>query len=239
MDLICGMHRSGTSLVARVAYEVGADFGDPTGFHPADRWNPDGYFEQREILDVNRHLVNGPWGRVAYLRLPTERTICRRASNISEQLATLATKYRDKAVKENRFCLTLGTWRAHGAAVEKLLIVYRDPSSVARSLGKRNRIPRFLALRLWAEHYRRLLRTAQDIPAACLSYDRMVADEAGAAGEADKIGWLLGADSKNVVEAMRRFARFGGRSQREIEANLTPQIRRLYEHLRQRNQETP
>lgn len=239
MYLICGMHRSGTSLVARIAHSFGADFGDPAGFHPADRWNPDGYFEQRDILDVNLRLVNGRWGRAAYLRLPSQRTIRRRAGALSERIEILAIKYQHKVVKENRFCLTLDAWRAHGATVEKLLVVFRDPASVAKSLYRRNRTPPFLARRLWAEHYRRLIPAARDIPTACLSYDRMVADKAGAAREADKIAWLLGADSKRVAEVIKEFARFSGRSSSEIDAGLAPQVRPLYEHLKQRSQQAP
>ena len=47
MILIAGTHRSGTSLVARLLYESGADFGNPEGFYPPDQWNRGGYFEQK------------------------------------------------------------------------------------------------------------------------------------------------------------------------------------------------
>ena len=60
MKLIAGMHRSGTSLVARLAFELGADFGDPETFYRPDRWNPDGYFEQIDIHAINMPLINGP-----------------------------------------------------------------------------------------------------------------------------------------------------------------------------------
>ena len=50
MYLITGMHRSGTSLVAQIFFEVGMDFGDPENFYPADRWNPDGYFGKRLFI---------------------------------------------------------------------------------------------------------------------------------------------------------------------------------------------
>jgi len=59
MKIITGMHRSGTSLVARLFFEAGADLGDPTTFYRPDRWNPDGYYEQPEIHGLNMKLTEG------------------------------------------------------------------------------------------------------------------------------------------------------------------------------------
>ena len=39
------MHRSGTSLVAQMFAEAGADLGNVDSFYRADKWNQDGYFE--------------------------------------------------------------------------------------------------------------------------------------------------------------------------------------------------
>ena len=55
--------------------EAGADLGDPETFYPSDRWNRDGYCEQSEILAVNMPLVSGPWGKLAFLKLPSTETI--------------------------------------------------------------------------------------------------------------------------------------------------------------------
>ena len=74
------MHRSGTSLVARILLGAGGDLGDPKGFFPPDRWNKDGYFEQTDIHSVNMALINGRFGRLAYLKLPAEQTVIRRSA---------------------------------------------------------------------------------------------------------------------------------------------------------------
>ena len=70
MKLISGMHRSGTSLVAQLFFEAGADMGNPSTFYPTDKWNSDGYFEQTDILAINQPLINGFLGRFSYFWLP-------------------------------------------------------------------------------------------------------------------------------------------------------------------------
>ena len=71
MRIITGMHRSGTSLVARLFYEFGADMGTPEYFYRPDKWNPEGYFEQPDIHAINMPLINGPWWKLAYFWLPS------------------------------------------------------------------------------------------------------------------------------------------------------------------------
>ncbi|MCK5221967.1 MAG: hypothetical protein KAR14_10335, partial [Candidatus Aminicenantes bacterium] len=102
MKLITGMHRSGTSITARLFYEAGADMGDPDKFYPGDKWNPDGYFEQPKFHSVNMPLINGPWGKLSYFRLPSEKTIIRRARKFSKIIPEIAKEYKGKVVKETR-----------------------------------------------------------------------------------------------------------------------------------------
>lgn len=182
MFIISGMHRSGTSLVARLFHEAGADMGDPETFYRPDQWNPDGYFEQPDIHAINMPLINGPWGKLAYFRPPSTATIMRRAARRTEQIRATAAKYQDKVVKETRFCLTLPAWTAAGARVTGILVCLRDPIQVARSLQKRNRISIARGLELWRLHNARLLEHATDIPLWFVYY-RDILDPQHSAGE--------------------------------------------------------
>jgi hypothetical protein len=174
LRIITGMHRSGTSLVARLFFEGGADLGDPATFHPGDRWNEDGYFEQPEFQEINRALTQGPYGRLAYFRLPARGTILKRGARIAGRIRETSDRFRGKVVKETRFCLTLPAWRENGATVAAILACLRHPTAVARSLRRRNRIPLALGYRLWVEHNRRLLEEARGIPLRWISYARLV-----------------------------------------------------------------
>ena len=157
MKIITGMHRSGTSVIARFFYEAGADMGSPETFYPGNKWNPGGYFEQKDILDVNIPLIQSLWGKFSYLKLPSEETILRRSRKISGKISAAAQKYRNKVVKEPRFCLTLKAWQDCGSEFSKILVCLREPVQSAHSLWTRNRFPISYGLGLWHEHYSRLL----------------------------------------------------------------------------------
>jgi len=170
MKIISGMHRSGTSLVARLFYEAGAEMGDPDHFYRPDKWNPDGYFEQPEIHAINMPLINGPWWKFAYFALPSNNTIMRRARKLADQIKQTGARYEGKVVKETRFCLTLPAWLKYGAHVDGILVCLREPMQVAHSIQKRNRTTIKHALNLWRIHNLRLLENAKGLPLRFVHY---------------------------------------------------------------------
>lgn len=174
MYIISGMHRSGTSLVARLFYEAGADLGDPEHLLPADRWNSDGYFEQRCFYTLNGKLVHGPWGKFAYFCLPSTQILIKRAKKHIQQIQNLARQYQGKIVKDPRFCLTFPAWQSCGVPIEKMLVCIRNPLQVANSIKKRNFIPIRLALNLWYIHNSRLLQHAKGMSLWFVSYHNIL-----------------------------------------------------------------
>lgn len=174
MFLISGMHRSGTSLVAKLFHAAGADMGDPAGFHGADQWNPAGYYEQQAIIELNLKLMHGPWGRLAYLKLPGVQTVLRRARPLADEIARLGREYAAKVVKENRFCLTLPAWRANGGDVRKVLVCLRQPADVAWSVRSRNGLPMWCTYRLWQTHLARLLDNSAGLDLRFVSYEHLL-----------------------------------------------------------------
>lgn len=202
MYIITGMHRSGTSLVARLFCESGADMGDPAHFYRPDRWNPEGYYEQPEIHAVNMPLINGPWGRLAYLRLPTTNTILRRAARRRDQIRETAAKYDGKIVKETRFCLTLPAWLACGARVEKILVCLRDPIAAVESIRKRNAISLRRAYSLWLVHHQRLFDSVGDISLWFIYYGNLL-DEKKFGGEIVPALRFFGTDVRPELESLR------------------------------------
>lgn len=174
MHIISGMHRSGTSLIAQLFYEVGVDMGNAEHFYRPDKWNPDGYFEQPDIHAINVPLINGPWWKLAYYRLPSTSTIMKRAEKRSDQIKQTATRYRGKVVKETRFCLTLPAWLKYGAQIDKILICLREPMQVAKSIHKRNFITIKHALSLWHIHNCRILENSVEIPVWFICYNNLL-----------------------------------------------------------------
>lgn len=175
MKIVVGMHRSGTSLLMNLMQRVGADLGDPRGFYPCDRWNPDGYFEQQSILEINRRLLHGLWGRAAFFFPPSDSTILARGKRLERQLRALTRQYQNKLVKDPRFLFTGLAWENYGAEFSHVLVTLRHPNQVAASMGRRNRLPRFLAMRMIAEHYRRILSFTRNRQTHWVNYDHLVA----------------------------------------------------------------
>lgn len=236
MRIISGMHRSGTSLVARLFHEAGADLGDPSTYHPADRWNPDGYFEQTAILDVNMPLVHGLWWKLAYLRLPSPETILKRSLKIEDRIRETATRFSGKVVKETRFSLTLGAWRARGAKVDRVLCCLREPAAVAKSLVRRNHITRRHGLRLWYEHNRRLLDAAGDLPLRFVHYGDLLDAERGP-GEVRGALRFFGEDAaaERAAELHALCVKPSMNHGAEEEPDYPPEVAALWENLRARH----
>jgi len=204
MKLITGMHRSGTSLLARLVLESGGDLGDPAGFHPPDRWNPDGYYEQAVFLGVNKPLIHGWVGRFAYFRLPSRSSILRRSDRMADRIRSVAAEFSGRVVKDPRFSLTLPAWLHQGAAVRAVLICLRDPQQVALSLRRRNHVSLARGLSLWEEHNRRLLAELGNLAHRWVLYPRLL-DEATFAAELRPALRLLGVPTgPEEIEAVRR-----------------------------------
>ena len=66
MKIITGMHRTGTSVLARFICEMGGDFGNHETFFPANKWNPGGYFEQNTVIETNKKIIEGNLGVFNY-----------------------------------------------------------------------------------------------------------------------------------------------------------------------------
>ena len=183
MIVITGMHRSGTSMVSNLLSDLGVSFGDPTTFYATDEWNAKGYFEQSDVMDLNSRLVTGLRRNVSkverlfctlrYTMMPKASVRARRTEKAHEELERLAAKYADHAVKDPRFCLTLGAWRAV-AEIDRIVVCLRHPLSVAHSLRRRQRYPLALGYRFWNYHFEGLfdlLRDDDDV--VFVDYDRL------------------------------------------------------------------
>ena len=176
MILIAGMHRSGTSLLAGLLHKAGADFGNSENFYPADEWNPDGYYEQQNVLKLNMKLLHGPWGRFSYLSMPSPKTILRRGRHLNGTLREVSKGIENQIVKENRFCITLPAWQQSGLKIDKVVVCLRHPWDVVRSLKKRNHLPFVVGFKLWHEHLLRILNASEGIERRLFLYENVITD---------------------------------------------------------------
>jgi len=234
--IITGMHRSGTSLIARLFYEAGIDMGDPNTFYRPDQWNPDGYYEQPAIHAINMPLINGPFWKFAYFWLPSTRTIMKRAAKRANQIRETAQQYDECVVKETRFCLTLPAWLEHGANIERILLCLREPIQVARSIQKRNPTLIRHGFYLWKAHNERLLENAGNIPIWYVNYHRVLDPETQIA-EITNAFQFMGYDlpEARIREVAQVCVKPGMNHNQDASPNYPPPIRALWDDLLQRH----
>src|SRR5262249_18384300 len=61
---VAGMHRSGTSMIAKLLHLGGIDFGSHEEMLPPSEHNPDGYWERARFVALNDALLttlDGSW----------------------------------------------------------------------------------------------------------------------------------------------------------------------------------
>jgi hypothetical protein len=138
---IAGMHRSGTSLVAKVLCRGGLYFGkeeDIVG--PADD-NPDGFWENRKFVELSDEILSalgGGWDHLPELTEPWEDRDAVARLRTTARLLLGEFKGREPwGWKDPRNSVLLPFWQA---LIEELRVVIcvRNPLEVALSLHGRN-----------------------------------------------------------------------------------------------------
>ena len=153
--LILGMHRSGTSALARALNLMGLYFGGENVGTGRSSENVKGFWERRDVRDLNDAILaaaGADWDVVSNLDLdglPPES----RAGYVSAaaDIVLNLDAHRPWFVKEPRICVLFPIWQA---VLETPLAIHihRNPLEVARSLHRRNGIPIRAGLALW-EYY--------------------------------------------------------------------------------------
>ena len=183
-------------MVCQLLAKAGVSFGAPADLVAGDRWNAKGYFEAKAVMDVNSRMITGlprhgspfvTWlSKVAYLRMPSRAAIDSRAERCRASVQALGERFRDGALKDPRFCLTLRYWQ-RWAPVDHVVVCLRHPSAVVNSMVRRHWLPRWLGARFYAWHVDALLEQLAETRAVFVDVDRLVA------GSIDELDALLGA----------------------------------------------
>jgi hypothetical protein len=183
--LVCGMHRSGTSLTASLFHAAGVRLGDR--LLGANVGNDRGHFEDLDVYEFHQAaLRSNGLGTEGYLAAGSV-VVPEPLEPIGRRLA--ADRARGGGVwgwKEPRTVLFLDFWERI-LPEARFLFVFRRPWEVLDSLFRRGNAeflaePR-LALRVWRHYNERILRFARRAADRCLVVEasQVVADQAGVA----------------------------------------------------------
>ena len=248
MLLVLGMHRSGTSVTARLLECLGA-VNSTHLMPPAPGNNEKGFFEDLDISNFNelKFLPNlgASWhslGIVDWSNLSNSARskfalealeILRKNYSLSNPLSVL---------KEPRLAILLPFWLSvlrHAGFNPKIICAVRDPASVARSLSKRDGFSITKAGMLYVTNWISILSCIQDLPVAFVQFDEVFSNPTRVLRVvADKLSVLLPADfdsrlhsfSSSFFDASLRHSTLERRDL-TLEADLPPLAIELYESL--------
>lgn len=122
--LVLGMHKSGTTLIARLMHESGVSMGD----FPARQGYEKCKYEDPECVAINKHILGAE-------QKPSFRTIQswvydeEAAGRASELIAKKDEKYPTWGLKDPRLTLTYGFWKPF-LGKHTLIVVTRNPREV-------------------------------------------------------------------------------------------------------------
>jgi hypothetical protein len=153
------MHRSGTSMVAKLLQHAGLQLGAPQDLMPAAEENPEGFYEHLGFVRLNDEVLNAagagwdcPPPPGVDWKNPAFGIFRDRAQDLAAPLRSATTW----GWKDPRNSLTIPFWRSALGPLRTVFVV-RNPLEVIVSLHRRNGFSVALALTLWRLYTERLL----------------------------------------------------------------------------------
>src|SRR5215217_8620297 len=175
---IIGMHRTGTSMVAKLLQLAGLNLGDEADLMPPAEENPEGFYEHLQFVRLNDEVLNVAgagwdcpptadfnWDDAA---LDSFRARARRlAAPLGERLPW--------GWKDPRTSLTLPFWRSAIGPLRTVAVI-RNPLEVVTSLHRRNAFSTALGLTLWQIYAERILEHSSPDERLVTHYDSYFLD---------------------------------------------------------------
>jgi hypothetical protein len=231
--VVLGMHRSGTSAVTRIVNLLGADLG------PADELisefdNPGGHFENTALTRCNERILNAfgrSWDFPPYLppgwqHGPTASAL------LGDMEAVFRRVYAHEpwVWKDPRLCITLPLWRRVLGDVA-VVLVWRDPVAVVRSLQRRDGIPSLYGAGLWHHYLGGALAAAAGLPVICVRFEDLVGAPLDVtktlAAELRQLGVALGGDEAQAAASLDEQLVHDVRSNRLVRRLTSAAVERL------------
>jgi len=180
--LVLGMHRSGTSALARLLGYLGAAL--PSDAIAAHADNARGYWESAAIIQADDQLLRAArssWfdPRPLDLSRLEPSALRSRKDRIWEAVTTAFGDAPLIAIKDPRQCrfvpTIVQTLAEHGVA-SRVVLMLRNPAAIAHSIASRDGSTTAFAHLLWLRHMIDAERASRGLMRAIVNYDAMLAD---------------------------------------------------------------
>jgi len=205
--IVAGMHRAGTSAVARSLAALGFDLG-PRLMSADIRMNARGFFEDIDIVARNDALLalqGADWKSVALLDRVDWR-VERFEQTRADARALLVSRLTAQATfawKDPRVPRLLPFWQeilASEGVGEGYVIAVRHPRAVIASLTARDALDPRRSAWLWLTHLACALAYTQDRPRVIVDYDRLLAQPDHELARIARAFGVADADATNLRE---------------------------------------
>jgi GT2 family glycosyltransferase/glycosyltransferase involved in cell wall biosynthesis len=178
--VVLGMHRSGTSALAHLLHDAGADLGER--LLPGSAGNELGHWEDAFAVETNERLLAAlghRWDDVRPLpRKWQDGDAAREArARIIDYVRSTRLRHPAWALKDPRMCLLADLWLdalAQAGCKVSALLLARHPQEVAASLAARDGMDAPRAHLMWARHMLDAERATRAIPRIALTYDTLL-----------------------------------------------------------------
>lgn len=175
-EVICiiGMHRSGTSMVAKLLNLCGLELGAPDQLLGSNKSNPLGHFEHKGFIDIDDALLahfGGSWDDPPLLEQGWERDSG--LEPFVQKAKLLLETFFGKSLwgwKEPRTTILLPFWRCLVPNL-RFVVCIRSPLEVARSLETRDGMPIKKGVYLWNHYMRAAVRDTEGRPRIFTFYE--------------------------------------------------------------------
>jgi hypothetical protein len=179
--VVTGMHRSGTSTITRGLQVLGIPLG--LNLMQAQFDNPTGFWEDREVVEINNTLLSCIGGQYDSLAPLPEIDVADASIHplffqaiqlITEKLAENDGVW---GFKDPRLCRLLRFWEQvfrHCNVDVSYILAIRNPLSVIDSLAKRNGFEPEKSYMLWLVHVIKSLSDTSNCKRVVVDYDKMM-----------------------------------------------------------------
>ena len=203
------MHRSGTSLVARVLNLLGVYLGPVKKMMRPGPDNPAGFWEHLGIYEINEEilrLLGGTWDALPELP-PLWEERPELAPLYSRAKRMISSDFRGQALwgwKDPRNAILLPFWRKVQPSL-RFVISFRNPLDVASSLSRRNAFPTSKGVRLWALYTATAILNTRGAPRLVSAYENYFDDWRR---EVARLSRFLGIGQVRINQAAKQIESF-------------------------------
>ena len=188
--IVLGMHKSGTTLLAKTLHKSGVPMGD---FNDSLSYDKGNQYERKEVIKINNEILHSE--EKQSLKINPNDVDLSKKNRVEVLVRRLDESYEDWGFKDPRTCLTYSLWRPY-LCKPKVIVIFRHPRSVAYHYCRTGVKDYILALKRYMQYNKRIHKIGIQENALFVSYDKLINDSC----ELIRIGKFINKETVNIID---------------------------------------